>query len=246
MAITAPTYVTGRRLWLLAMPRSVRPAAQLGIQGGDPGFIPGQISALTSSGSPTGTMAIHSGGPTDAFAVDVNCVLGGALGTATYRYRLQSTDPWSATMVTPADGIVELTESGILALLGGTFFAGETHSFTTTESPQQKALRDSIALEIDRVLRTRGALPVDEVGADIELLAARCVAWEMLGLRGYNPKSQHDQIILHRAQRAWRSIKKIREEIEQGAWSGQGTPAGVVASSYPRQGAGDASGSGLW
>lgn len=236
---TPPTYVTGRRLWLLAMPYSVRPKAQLGIEGGDPGFVPGQVSTVTRTGAgASGTVTIYSGGPTDTFAVDLNIVLGGALGTATYRYRLQSTDAWSATMVTPSSGIVELTESGLTVLLAGTFTAAENHAFTTVESPQQVAIREAIALEVDRLIRTRGALPLDadDIGADLEILNARLCAWELLSLRGFDPKGKHDQLILHRARRARQALRKIREEMEQGGWGGQDTTAGVALHSQDAQG----------
>jgi len=237
VTISAPEYCTGRRLWLLAMPSSERPRA-VGIEGGDPGFGPGYVSAVTRSGGGTGTVSIYSGGPTDTFTARLEIVAGGALGTATYRTRLQTTEAWSPTLVTPLAGMVELPESGLILLLAGTFATGETHDFTTVEAAQQVAIRQGIAGEIDWTLRTRGSLPLEDWGMDLAQLAARCAACELLEARGFDPRSLHDKIILARAKRARQLLRKLRAEIVQGEWGGQGVTLGIAASSQEAQGLG--------
>lgn len=234
----ATEYFTGRQLWRLAMPSTVRPRAT-GYEGGDPGLQPGTISTVTRAGvGASGTVAIYSGGPTDTFAVRLEIVAGGALGAATFRTRLQAAEAWSSTQTTPMSGLHELPESGLFLSLTGPFAAGETHDFTTTEAAQQRELRRGVALEVDRLLRTRGALPLTEWGVDVELLCARCVAWELLGLRGYDPKSGHDALIMERARRSWEQLREIREELQQGGWAGQSSTAGVAMASEPAQGQG--------
>lgn len=229
--ITTPEYVTGRRLWLLALPRTVTPA--------DPGFEPGQVSTIVQTiGLPTGTVAVHTGGPRDTFAVQLEVMTAGAPGVLAVRYRLQTTDAWSLTQTVPADGVLELLESGLVLLFAGTFGLGATFTFTTIESAQQAALRKGLSGEVARVLRTRGDLPLAEWGVDLELLTARVCAWELLGLRGYDPKSAHDQLIMERARRAWENLRAIREELEQGDWPGQDATAGVAASSEEAQAVG--------
>lgn len=233
----AQEYFTGRQLWALAMPTTVRPRA-VGLLGGDPGLQPGYVSAVTRSGGGTGTVAPYSGGPTDTFAVRLECVAGGALGTATYRTRLQSTESWSPTLRTPTDGLVEVPDLGIILLLSGTFATAETHDFTTTEPAQQVAIRQGISLEIDRLLRTRGSAPLDSdaFGLDLSLIGARMAAWELLKIRGYDPRSRHDETILIAAKRSRAQLVKVREEREQGGWEGQDATAGVACHSQEAQG----------
>lgn len=233
---TAQEYFTGRQLWSLAMPTTVRPRA-VGIAGGDPGLAPGIVSAVTRTAG-TGTVAVYSGGPTDTFAVRLECVAGGALGTATYRTRLQSTEDWSATQRTPTDGLVELPESGMILLLSGTFTTGETHDFTTVEPAQQVKIRQAISLEMDRLLRTRGDAPLDadDIGLDLSLLGARMAAFELLKIRGYDPRSRHDEQIMMAARRSKAQLARIREEREQGGWGGQDSTAGVACVSAAAQG----------
>lgn len=235
---TAQEYFTGRQLWMLAMPTTVRPRA-VGVQGGDPGLAPGRVSAVTRAGAgAAGTVTVYSGGPTDTFAVRLECVAGGALGTATYRTRLQSTEAWSVTQTTPTDGLVELPESGMILLLSGTFTTAETHDFSTVESAQQVAIRQAISLEMDRLLRTRGGAPLDsdDYGVDLSLLGARMGAWELLRVRGYDPRSRHDEQVMIAAKRSRAQLVRVREEREQGGWGGQDSTAGVALSSQDAQG----------
>lgn len=232
----AQEYFTGRQLWTLAMPATVRPRA-VGLLGGDPGLAPGRVSAVTRTAG-TGTVTIYSGGPTDTFAARLECVAGGALGTATYRTRLQTAEAWSVTQTTPTDGLVEVPESGLVLLLSGTFTTAETHDFTTVEPAQQVAIRQAVSLEMDRLLRTRGAAPLDsdDYGVDLSLLGARMAAYEILRIRGYDPRSRHDEQVMMAAKRSRAQLARIREEREQGGWGGQDTTAGVACGSQEAQG----------
>lgn len=233
----AQEYFTGRQLWR-EMPTTVRPRA-VGIAGGDPGLHPGYVSAVTRAGAgASGTVTVYSGGPTDTFAVRLECVAGGALGTATYRTRLQSTEDWSPTLRTPSDGLVELPDSGMILQLSGTFATGETHDFTTTESAKQVELRQAISLEMDGYLRTRGAVPLDsdDFGVDLVELGTRIGVYRLLKPRGFNPKSTHDLLIIKGNSQAMARLKRIREEREQGGWGGQDTTAGVACDSQEAQG----------
>ena len=62
MAITSPTYCTGRELWRLGMPRTVSPA--------DPGLSQGAVGPLAKVvAAGVGTLTVLAGAPTDTYAV---------------------------------------------------------------------------------------------------------------------------------------------------------------------------------
>jgi hypothetical protein len=228
MAIASPIYCTGRELWRLGMPRTVTPA--------DPGFTPGQVSTITHVGLGTGTVALFSGGPTDTYTVTIEVVLGGAPGTCTVRYRLLPAEAWSLTQLIPTGGVLELAESGLTVILAGTFVAADTYSFTTVISPQIDMMLHAISGEAARRLRVRGALPLAEWGDDLRLIVARLTAHELLALRGFDPRSNHDQMVIARARLARSKLAKIAEELEQTDLAGQSSTLGVACHSQPPQG----------
>lgn len=234
MAIVTPEYCTGRQLWRLGMPASLRPD--------DPGFVPGLVSAIVRTGAGPGVISIHSGGPTDSYSVRIEVMGSGALGVATMRYRLQDAEAWSVTTLIPADeqslgySTWVLPESGLVLRFSGSFTATDVYTFVTVESPQAADLRRAISGEMARKLRVRGALPLTEWGVDISLIAARLVAYELLAIRGYDPQSKHDQLVSARAEWARNKLTGIAEEMEQSDLPGQSAVLGVACSSQPPQG----------
>lgn len=240
--LVSPEYCTGRQLWRLGMPATLNPS--------DPAWVPGQVSAVVHTGSAsTATVRVWSGGPTDTYAITLEIVTTGALGAAAFRYRLQDTDAWSLPILIPADAEARgyavwlLPESGLtLAFAVGAagltaFQAGDTYAFSTVESPQQADLRRAVSDEIERKIKPRGGQPARDWDVGLAELAAQKVAYRLGRIRGFDPRTPHDQLILRGEKHANAELRRIMEEIEQMDTPGQESILGVVCRSQPPQGA---------
>ncbi|MGB1223788.1 MAG: DUF2586 family protein [Mycobacterium sp.] len=92
----------------------------------------GSNSAVSASGGgPTVTIA---GTPSDSYTAKILIVLGGALGTATFKYYLDGlTASYSRVLTVPSGGTYLIPGTGItVTFASGTYVAAETYSFTTT------------------------------------------------------------------------------------------------------------------
>lgn len=78
--------------------------------------------------------------PNDAYEMKVEIVDGGALGTGTFRYSLDASNPagptWSATFVTPTGALFVIPSSGItLTFAAGTYVAGTMYTLASLTAP---------------------------------------------------------------------------------------------------------------
>ena len=92
----------------------------------------GSSSAVTASGGgPTVTIA---GTPNDNYTAKILIVLGGALGTATFKYYLDGlTASYSRVLTVPSGGTYLIPGTGItVTFAAGTYVAAETYSWTST------------------------------------------------------------------------------------------------------------------
>ncbi|HEV8246077.1 MAG TPA: DUF2586 family protein [Polyangiaceae bacterium] len=88
-------------------------------------------SVVTSVGG--GPVVTVAGTAADFYDAIIEIVLGGALGTATFRYTLDGGKNYSATLLTPSGLTYVIPNTGITATFtAGTQIAGATHSFTCT------------------------------------------------------------------------------------------------------------------
>ena len=98
---------------------------------------------VTRVGSGTATLLDGStNSPVDAYALAVRIVSGGALGTATFQYSLDSFDPldaeqakaktWSGEFIIPAGGKYVLPGTGIVLTFAGTFTTGDIYKGSST------------------------------------------------------------------------------------------------------------------
>jgi hypothetical protein len=94
--------------------------------------VAGSFSAVVESGPPGPDVTV-AGTPNDFYDAKVEIVLGGALGTATFKYSLDGGKNYSATLVTPVGlTYVMPNTGGTLTFTTGTQVAGTIHSFTGT------------------------------------------------------------------------------------------------------------------
>lgn len=90
------------------------------------------LSAVTESG-PAGPDVTVTGTPNDFYDAKIEIVLGGALGTATFKYTLDGGQTYSATLTTPSGLTYVIPNTGITATFtAGTQVVGTIHSFTAT------------------------------------------------------------------------------------------------------------------
>lgn len=93
----------------------------------------GSNSAVAQTG--TGPAITLSGTPYSFYRFKVEIILGGSLGTATYRYSLDNGSTWSSTLVTAATQL--MSDAGVssgvtLNFPVGTYVAGEIYTATGT------------------------------------------------------------------------------------------------------------------
>lgn len=90
----------------------------------------GANSAVTKSNSGAPTLSLTDT-PVNDYNVIVQMMLGGARGTATFKYSLNGGDTWSAVFTTAATNLLGTT--GVtLNWATGTYVLGDTYSFTCT------------------------------------------------------------------------------------------------------------------
>lgn len=122
----------------------------------------------------TGTMTV-SGSPYDAYAVTVQIVTGGALGTATFRVSLGNVNGVPLfdgnVYLIPAGGSVVLPQTGLTLTFAGTFDADDLFSFATT-APTSTLADVSAALtyfltrpEQASLIAIAGEIPVIQIPA---------------------------------------------------------------------------------
>ncbi len=78
--------------------------------------------------------------PNDAYELEVEIVDGGALGTATFKYTLDASNPvggtYSATFVAPVGTLYVIPNTGItLTFAAGTYVAGDTYALAALAAP---------------------------------------------------------------------------------------------------------------
>lgn len=94
--------------------------------------VAGALSAVVESGA-SGPDVTVSGTPLEFYDAKIEIVLGGALGTATFKYTLDGGQTYSSTLVTPVGLTYVIPNTGITATFtAGTQVAGTIHSFTGT------------------------------------------------------------------------------------------------------------------
>lgn len=102
-------------------------------------------SAVVQVGS--GPAVTLSGTAKNDYDATVEMVLGGALGTATFKYTLDGGETWSPVLTTTGGGTYLMPSTGVtLTFAAGTHVAGTTHTFTCTCAiPDAGDLQDAIA-----------------------------------------------------------------------------------------------------
>ncbi len=84
------------------------------------------------SQSSTGPLPTKAVSPVDAYEVEVEILLAGALGVATFRYSLDGGDAFSGEILVPSGGVYVIPSAGIVLTFASTFVLDDTYSFTTT------------------------------------------------------------------------------------------------------------------
>jgi len=147
------------------------------------------MGAVTSSGT-SPPVATLTGTPLGAWQLQIDCVVGGAHGTATYRFSTDGGNTWSANVTTNATPgtAVALTDTAIDSLVGvngatgisvafaaGTFNADNLYTSTTSVKTTSLLLKKN-ALAFwyaDQYLRLQTA---EDVAADTDIAAMHLYA----------------------------------------------------------------------
>ena len=233
------SYCTPTHFWQTRLPKTVRPED----------FEAGEVSAVSRVGSGDGTIAISRAFPKDAWAVSLTITTSGELGAAKYRYSLDGTAvspiatiPTSGPVLLQGWGDGRLEDSGLEiafadGVLNPSFVMGDVYSFVTVPSPAVRLLLAEAQAELDEVINNDRRLPLTRWSASLPGKVADIAAWRVLKTRGYDPRSQHDQMIrlAYDDARAWGV--EIREKLRELQADESGTPvAGIRASSFPPSG----------
>lgn len=91
----------------------------------------GTNTSVSHVGSGGGTVAV-SGTPYDSYAFVVAIVLGGALGTAQFKYSLDGGVNYSATFIIPSGGTYPVPKTGLTLTFASTFVAADLYTFGST------------------------------------------------------------------------------------------------------------------
>lgn len=92
-------------------------------------------ATATLSGTGTGSVAISTASPVDAYTALITIVATGGRGTGTFTYSLDNAQTASGTITIPSAGVYVIPDTGVVATFSNaSFTAGDTHSFTTTAS----------------------------------------------------------------------------------------------------------------
>jgi len=88
--------------------------------------------ASVHTGSGYDGVTVNDSCPVDNYALVVQCVTGGALATATFRYSLDGGNNYSGTLLTPVSGVYVIPDTGLKLTLVGTQVAGDTWTCPVT------------------------------------------------------------------------------------------------------------------
>jgi hypothetical protein len=91
----------------------------------------GTNTSVSHVGTGGGTVAV-SGTPNDSYNFVVNIVLGGALGTAQFKYSLDGGASYSATFIVPSGGTYAVPKTGLTLTFASTFVAADLYTFGST------------------------------------------------------------------------------------------------------------------
>lgn len=144
--------------------------------------------------------------------IEVQVVVGGVPGVATFRYRIDG-GAWSSTTTTPASGTVSVlsgaASTGVALAFSGTFVADDVYAIPVV-SVIKRAL-DRWNARADAAVRRRVNLPPSEWGADIVGAVVDGAAFDVLKARGFSPDNPGDQAVLQGYKNAEAYLRNLGE-----------------------------------
>lgn len=183
---------------------------------------PSRFSAVTTASAagtlaPTGTLDVAAQRATE-LTVSLEIVVGGAVGVATWRWRIGS-GAWSSAGATATE--VTLGATGLRARLGGTFTVGDAFTWTATSSvgPCLRAANEAAC----RWLHRRYSPPLTTVPTDLARDVCVVAAADVMAVRGYSPDGR-DDLLEKRAAEVRKQWAAIRDEQLQPRVGESGTP----------------------
>jgi hypothetical protein len=116
------------------------------------------MGTVTSTGTSPPVLTL-GGTPTGAWNLVIDCVVGGAHATATYRFSTDGGNTWSATLVTPAAATpVALTDTAIDSLVGNNGATGLTVEWAAGTFNADNQWTSTADLKVRSVICQRQAL----------------------------------------------------------------------------------------
>lgn len=116
------------------------------------------MSTVVASGTTPPTVTL-SGTPLGAFRLQIDCVVGGAAGTATFRFSTDNGNTWSATLTTPAGGgNFVLTDTNIDSTVGVNGATGITANFGNATYNADNLYTSNTQLKVMSMLLKKNAL----------------------------------------------------------------------------------------
>jgi hypothetical protein len=174
----------------------------------DGGIIAGPVSAVTHTGTGTGTVVVDlQSNAWDDYQVIVKCISGGELNVdgvananpppafavsldngVTYGQTITPTTPKGYTIAT-TNSFIDVVVGGFRVLFtNGTptpsFVANDTYRFTTSVSPDIVAALSFASRFADGYLVNTYNLPLLAWSDDLRMMVAKMARWELLGKRG--------------------------------------------------------------
>lgn len=113
------------------------------------------MGAVTATGTTPPTVTL-SGTPLGAYKLQIDIVVGGTLGTATFRFSTDGGNTWSATMNTAAS--VVLTDTAIDSTVGQNGATGITATFNSGTYNADNLYTSTAALQVTSLLVKKNAL----------------------------------------------------------------------------------------
>lgn len=182
-------YVTPTELWRLARMGACSPSEFPDA---------GEISAVTKTGTGSGTMAA-SGYPIDAYTIRVLVSLAGELTSTVVpapplprvRISLDGGVKYGQPLVVPKGGVLVIPLTGItLTFVGGaapSFSLNDRWDFTTTESPEMVTAIEAASDEVDGYLKDTYSLPLLEpIPKDVKRHTASMARYHLMTNRGHS------------------------------------------------------------
>jgi hypothetical protein len=188
---------------------------------------PSRFSAVIVTGAGTATLTPVDNASLDVAAqlvteltVTVEIVVGGALGVATWRWRI-GTGSWSAAATTPTSGELALERTGLRARLAGTATTSDQYTWTATScvGPCLRAANESAC----RWLHRRYRAPLTTIPTDLVRDVCVVAAADVMAVRGYSPDGR-DDLIEKRAAEVRKQWAAIRDEELQPRVGESGSP----------------------